>query len=215
MSVFAKFVLSAHAPVFGQLLRRCCSTKSCLFIPGKYGTGLASTVIPDVDIERDMKAQNYEQNLRARKINPDKFDLKAIANSAKFLDWLDAEELRLENCRQEIAKKNSELGQGSGNEEIETLRSESREVKQAMKAVVRDRWEIEDSAVFDYFQLPNRLDDRTPTDGDRQVGVVRFFKSQPLLVSLQSLFNLAHSPIIGPQLEGTQNLGSYRSRFIT
>ena len=139
MSVLTKLISSMCAPEFRHLVRRLCSTKSCLYIPGKYGTGLASTVIPDLDIERDMKAQDFERNFRARKISPEKFNMKAIASSAKFLDWLDAEELRLENRRQEIARKISHLGQDSGNEEVASLRSESQEVKQAMKSVVRDR----------------------------------------------------------------------------
>jgi seryl-tRNA synthetase len=169
MSVFTKIGSIVNIRYSGKLIYRSCSTRSCLFISGKYGTGLASVVIPDVDIEQDLLNKNFEENFRARKIDPKKFDLKAIANSAKYLDWLDAEETRLEVRRQEIAQKISEFGPNSESEEKDRLVAESREVKQAMKSAMRNRWEVEDSAVFDYFQLPNRLSDRTPINDDRQV----------------------------------------------
>ena len=166
MSVATKLLSSLNLKLALRFSYRHCSTRSCVFISGKYGTGLASTVIPDVDIEHDLQSQNLEENLLARKIDSQKFDLKSILMSAKYLDWLDTEDTRLENERKEIAQKILQLPES---ELKETLKAEARTIKQAMKSVTRDRWAIEDSAVLDYFNLPNRLSDRTPREGDFQV----------------------------------------------
>ena len=166
MSVATKLLSSLNIKLALRFSYRHCSTRSCVFISGKYGTGLASTVIPDVDIEHDLQSQNLEENLLARKIDSQKFDLKSILMSAKYLDWLDTEDTRLENERKEIAQKILQLPES---ELKETLKAEARTLKQVMKSVTRDRWAIEDSAVLDYFNLPNRLSDRTPREADLQV----------------------------------------------
>ena len=172
MAVFTKFIsVVSKGNISWTLTSRCCSTRSCMFVSGKYGTGLASTVIPDLDIERDLNSQDFAENLRARKLDIQRFDLKAIANSAKYLFWLDAEDERLEFRRKEIGVKISELGVECDGEVKDKLVSESREVKKALKVVSRDRWEVEDSAVIDYLQLPNRIDQNTPENNDRQVPV--------------------------------------------
>lgn len=172
MAVFTKFISVVNkGKLSWTLTRRCCSTRSCLFVSGKYGTGLASTVVPDLDIERDVNSQDLAENLRARKLDIKNIDLKALANGAKYLVWLDAEDERLESRRKEIGVAISELGVDCDGEVKDQLVSESREVKQALKTVSRDRWEVEDSVVIDYFQLPNRIDQNTPKDADQQVSI--------------------------------------------
>ncbi len=175
MAVFTKFISVVNKGKLSWTLTRRCSTRSCLFVSGKYGTGLASTVVPDLDMERDLNSQDLAENLRARKLDIKNIDLKALANGAKYLAWLDAEDERLESRRKEIGVAISELGVDCDGEVKDHLVSESREVKQALKTVSRDRWEVEDSFVIDYFQLPNRIDQNTPKDADQQVSIFFFF----------------------------------------
>jgi hypothetical protein len=48
-------------------------------------------------MERDLRnAHDVAKSLAARNLDATKFDLKAIANSAKYMQWLEAEDARLE-----------------------------------------------------------------------------------------------------------------------
>jgi hypothetical protein len=101
MAVFAKLICRLSPTNVSLVFARCSSARSCLFVSGKYGTGLASTVCPDLDMERDLRnAHDVAESLAARNLDATKFDLKAIANSAKYMQWLEAEDARLEaRCR--------------------------------------------------------------------------------------------------------------------
>jgi len=225
MAFFAKFISLRACRASGKIIniqRHCSSIRSCLYVSGKYGTSLTNTVIPDLDISNDFQSQDFAENLKARKMDLAKFDLKAIAHSAKYLAWLDAEGSRLEARRQEISQEILKLTSEADKEarcqfhqrftyeffvrtsflaafsryvsalapkfrtkdarvnvdEIdgrEKLVAESREVKQAMKISMRDRWELEDSTVLGYLHLPNRLHENTPRDAEQQVSIPSTF----------------------------------------
>ncbi len=178
MAFFAKFISLRACRASGKIIniqRHCSSIRSCLYVSGKYGTSLTNTVIPDLDISNDFQSQDFAENLKARKMDLAKFDLKAIAHSAKYLAWLDAEGSRLEARRQEISQEILKLTSEADKEAREKLVAESREVKQAMKISMRDRWELEDSTVLGYLHLPNRLHENTPRDAEQQVSIPSTF----------------------------------------
>ena len=178
MAFFAKFIslrgCRASAGKIINIQRHCSGIPSCLYVSGKYGTSLTNTVIPDLDISNDFQSQDFAENLKSRKMDLAKFDLKAIAHSAKYLAWLDAEDTRLESRRKEISLEISKLTSDGDKEARDKLVAESREVKQAMKVATRDRWELEDSTVLGYLHLPNRLHENTPRDADQQVAVMLY-----------------------------------------
>lgn len=144
-----------------------CSARSCLYVSGKYGTNITATVIPDLNIEKDLESCNFEENLSARKMPTANIDLKALAGSAKYLAWIDSEDSRLESRRKEISAAILTLSEDSA--ERAQLVAESREVKQALKAVTQYRWDLDDQSVLTYLHLPNKLSQNTPLEDDRQV----------------------------------------------
>ena len=172
MAVLQRIVglLSYRSTVFKLatgVSKRSCSTRSCLYVSGKFGTSMTSAVSPDLNIEKDLEECDFTENLAARKMSMANIDLKALAASAKYLAWLDAEDSRLESRRQEIATQISALGEDSA--ERAQLVTESREIKQALKVVTRDRWDLDGLAVITYLHLPNKLCNDTPRDDDKQV----------------------------------------------
>lgn len=176
MALFAKFIslrgCRVSAGKIVNIQRHCSSIPSCLYVSGKYGTSLTNTVIPDLDISNDFQSQDFAENLKARKMDLAKFDLKAIALGAKYLAWLDAEDIRLESRRKEISVEISKLTSEADKEAKDKLVAESREVKQAMKNASRNRWELEDTTILGYLHLPNRLHKNTPREADQQVAAL-------------------------------------------
>ena len=188
MAVLQRIVglLSYRSTVFKLatcVSKRSCSTRSCLYVSGKFGTSMTSAVSPDLNIEKDLEECDFTENLAARKMSMANIDLKALATSAKYLAWLDAEDSRLESRRQEIATQISALGEDSA--ERAQLVTESREIKQALKVVTRDRWDLDGLAVITYLHLPNKLCNDTPRDDDKQVKHP-FYSTEKCKASLNS-----------------------------
>lgn len=140
---------------------RKCSAKTCLYISGKYGHEMGSTVFADLDIDDTLRSQDVTFNLRARKLNL-QIEPEAIVKGLRYLAWLDQEWQKLDAQRSKLVALMNE----SDPVAKEKLGFEYNEIKKEMKSNLNYRWNIEDSSVVDFLRLPNRLHPSTPIASD-------------------------------------------------
>lgn len=139
---------------------------SALYISGHRASNTFSYINPYLDIEDRFKnIDKLKHNLTLRRLD---VDIDGLQNVWQLYKSLDGKKSILENKQTEIAKHLSIMKKenhldGDKQQEFDKLITHLKIIKEDLKALKETVWEMEDSFVVNFLNLPNTIDPRTET----------------------------------------------------
>lgn len=141
-----------------MLLRAYCS--STLFVTGNKGHKTASILIPHLDYEERFQGiEKLKRNVTLRKLE---LDVDKIYQLWEKLRSVEQKKVNMEQKRIEISSTTKYLKKNNNLEELEKLKIQGRSLRNDIKKITTDFWEIQEKAVGQFLSLPNDLDPDTP-----------------------------------------------------
>lgn len=153
-----------------------CRHASALFIPGNKATENYSFLSPLLDFdERFADVEKLAYQLQCRKIS---IDVHAIKDSWEFYKSIDTQRHLIEVQREELTQKIKQIKKANGS--IEELKTQGAILRNDLRTIKEQLWQLEETVIVNVLNLPNDLDEKTPmepvvlrTQGRRPAGTSR------------------------------------------
>ncbi|KAG7160206.1 serine--tRNA synthetase-like protein Slimp isoform X1 [Homarus americanus] len=128
---------------------------SALYMPGNKATTMDCAVSPYLDFSKRFEnLSDLKSNVNQRGLN---INIHDIMN--KWTTWrqLECHRLELEEERVVIAKKIKGLKNNSDQDKLRELKQHGKKIREQLKALTQELWDLEEVAVIGALQLPNHL----------------------------------------------------------
>ena len=199
MNISNKSLLKASSIGLDVLSRNCSLKKSALFIPNRIRTNITPSVDPYLNITKTLTpiVDDMQQSL-SKRIQRNGYDLKDIIKSADRLNQIEWEEARLFEIRDQTRILISEEKDQS---KIEKLKEDAKELKESLKKLRNERWEIEETTLIEYVRLPNTIHENTPMSSEDEI--IFHIGDKPEIVN-QNLVR-SHHELCHKEIEFSEN----------